>query len=236
MEFKGAIFDLDGVITETARAHSKSWKLVFDEFLKKHSKETNKDFVPFDEEKDYLEHVDGKPRIKGVRDFLSSRKINLPEGKETDSENLKTIQGIAKKKNKLFLDILKKEKPHVYETTISFVRELKKANKKIAVISSSKNCKPVLKMAGVKNLFPVIIDGIKTKKLGLSGKPNPDIFIYAAKKLGLYPGECVVFEDALSGVEAGYKGNFGLVIGISRRGTNLHYADKIVKDLKEISI
>ena len=236
MEFKGAIFDLDGVITKTAKIHSKAWKEMFDEFLEKYSKESKKPFVAFNEKKDYLKYVDGKPRIKGVEDFLKSRNINLPLGDSNDAPRKNTMWGIANRKNKIFLKIIKKIRPKVYESTIKFIKELKKSGIKIALISSSRNCKKVLKTAGVKKLFKVIVDGNLSRRAGLIGKPDPDIFVYAVKKLKLFPRECVVFEDAVSGVDAGIRGNFGMVVGISRKSFNLKKADKVVSDLRYLSV
>ena len=237
MEFKGAIFDLDGVVTETARVHSEAWKQMFDEFLKDYYKKHNKKFISFDKKTDYLKYVDGKPRLRGAEDFLNSRSIKLPLGTINDTPDKKTTGGLARKKNLIFLELLKKNKPKIYPTTISFIKKLRKKNVKIALISSSKNCESIINVLKIKYLFDVVVDGKISEKAGLSGKPNPDIFIYATDQLGFFPGECVVFEDAHSGVEAGLKGSFGMVVGIARRDSKiLKEADKIISDLKELKL
>jgi len=233
MDFKGAIFDLDGVITDTAKIHAEAWKLVFDEFLENYNKNH---FVPFDKQKDYLKYVDGKPRKKGATDFLESRNIFLGPGKPFDLSSKKTIWGITNKKNHIFLKLLNKKKPIVYENAISLIKKLKAKKIKVGVISSSKNCRRILKTCNLTSVFDIIVDGKTSEQIGLSGKPDPDIFLYASRKLKLNPEDCIIFEDAFSGVEAGKKGNFGLVIGISRNNNiNLKSAHFIVKSLKELS-
>ena len=234
MDFKGAIFDLDGVITDTAKMHAEAWKIIFDQFLESHNK---KNFIPFDKQKDYLKYVDGKPRIKGTKDFLESRNIFLDLGKPSDLSSKKTLWGISNKKNLVFLKLLNKQKPNVYKHAVSLIKNLRKKEIKVAIISSSKNCKKILKTCNLTSLFDVIIDGKISEKIGLSGKPDPDIFLYASKKLKLNPEDCIIFEDAFSGIEAGKKGNFGLVIGISRNN-NIHLksAHLVIKNLKEISL
>jgi len=232
---RGAIFDLDGVLTQTAKIHAKAWKEMFDEFLKNHYSGKNKQFVLFDEKEDYLKYVDGKPRYNGVREFLKSRKIEIPYGKPSDPISMKTISGLGNKKNKIYLSMIKKEKLPVFKSSIDLIDKFKKSGIKVAVVSSSKNARLVLKRTGLFHLFKIIVDGAVAEKANLSGKPNPDIFLYAAKKLGLGPSECVIFEDAISGVKAGINGNFGMVVGISRNNNKLPEADVTVKDLKELS-
>jgi len=232
---KAVIFDLDGVITQTARLHFLAWKKTFDDYLKKKLKEF-KEFTY----KDYLLYVDGKPRYEGVRSFLSSRDIKLAWGAPSDSPEKETICGLGNKKNVLFRSILKKEKPEVFSSTIRFIKELRKRRIKIAVASSSKNCSLILKSAKIENLFSVRVDGKTLERLNLKGKPNPDMFIKTAERLKVSPKETVVVEDASSGVEAARKGGFGLVVGIARKKNEKHLldsgADVVVKDLAFLDI
>ncbi|MDY6793213.1 MAG: beta-phosphoglucomutase family hydrolase [Thermodesulfobacteriota bacterium] len=239
-QFKGAIFDLDGVITGTARVHALAWESMFNVFLKKIAQRENGPFVPFDPENDYLQYVDGMPRMEGVKCFLESRGIEFPFGDYDDPPDRETICGMGNRKNLDFQKVLKKEGPDVFETSIKFVKALKKKGIKVGVASSSKNCKLILKLAGLEDLFETRVDGIVSQQLGLKGKPDPDIFVTAAENLGLLPGECMVVEDAVSGVQAGRNGNFGLTLGIARNDTGealkLNGADLVVHDLGEISI
>ena len=214
--FKGIIFDLDGVITGTARVHGLAWESMFNVFLKKTAKSENRPFVPFDPDVDYLQYVDGKPRMEGVKSFLESRNIKLPFGDHDDPPDKKTICGLGNRKNLDFQKVLRREGPDVFETSIKFIKSLEKKGIKIGVASSSKNCALILKLAKIENLFETNVDGIVSYKLKLKGKPDPDIFVTAAENIGLLPGECVVVEDAISGVQAGRNGNFGLTLGIAR--------------------
>ena len=226
---KGAVFDLDGVITETAKVHFLAWKEMFDEFLKK------KKLAEFTE-KDYYDYVDGKPRYDGVKSFLESRKIDLSFGTVNDDASKKTICGLGNKKNDNYQKIIYKEKPHVFESSVSLVKKLKKEGLKVGIASSSKNTKVILKLSGLTSLFDTVVDGVVSEKLKLSGKPEPDIFVKAAENMGIRPSQCIVFEDAVSGVQAGKNGSFGLVVGIKRGSGNLSAADIVVNDLKELSI
>jgi len=238
-QFKGIIFDLDGVITGTARVHGLAWESMFNVFLKKTAKSENRPFVPFDPDADYLQYVDGKPRMEGVKSFLESRNIKLPFGDHDDPPDRKTICGLGNKKNLDFQKVLRREGPDVFETSIKFIKSLKKKGIKIGVASSSKNCGLILKLAKIENLFETNVDGVVSYKLKLKGKPDPDIFVTAAENIGLLPGECVVVEDAISGVQAGRNGNFGLTLGIARgvNGETLRQngADLVVSDLGEIT-
>ncbi len=218
VQLKGAIFDLDGVITQTARVHFKAWKSVFDEAVKKHA-QNESDKQPFTHEGDYLPYVDGKPRYDGVQSFLESRHISLPYGEQSDTGDNETICGIGNRKNDRFREIIAAEGVEIYEPAVDFIKTLKKEGIKLGVASSSKNCRYILEKIGLIDMFGVIIGGIVSKEMGLRGKPNPDIFVAAAEKLGLKPAECLMVEDALVGVEAGRNGNFGLVIGLPRHGT-----------------
>jgi beta-phosphoglucomutase family hydrolase len=226
---KGAVFDLDGVITETAVIHSKAWKAMFDEFLKKKN-------LPEFTQKEYFEFVDGKPRYDGVKSFLESRKITLPYGDPSDTAGKQTICGLGNTKNDQYQKIIQKEKPHVFESSVRLIKALKKKGLKVGIASSSKNTKLILKLTGLTSLFDTIVDGLVSAELKLNGKPEPDIFIQAAKNMGLRPGQSIVFEDAVSGVQAGQNGNFGLVVGVKRGEQALKAADIIVSDLGKLTV
>lgn len=240
LHFSGAIFDLDGVVTRTAHVHAAAWKQLFDGFLKRHAESTGTAFGPFDLEQDYATYVDGKPRIDGVRSFLSSRGIELPAGTPDDPPGTSTAWGLGNEKNRYFREALEKQGAEVDEQTVAFIRRLRECGIKTAVASSSKNCDPILATAGLKHLFEDCVDGIVSETLQLSGKPAPDIFIKAAELLGLVPSECLVVEDASVGVEAGRRGGFGLVIGIDQTGdrTNLYKngADLVVESLENMTV
>ena len=200
-QFDAVIFDLDGVITRTARVHAAAWKKLFDEYLKKIF--GDEDIEPFDIETDYRNYVDGKPRYDGVKSFLTSRNIELPYGNQDDSADRETVCGLGNKKNQIFLQYLKIEGVEIYETSINLIRLLKNKGLKTAVVSSSKNCAAVLDAANISDLFDVKVDGVDSDALDFKGKPEPDIFLEAARRLWVEPERCAVFEDALSGVEAG---------------------------------
>ncbi len=237
---KGVIFDLDGVVTGTAKIHSLAWESMFNAFLKEYAEANNEPFVPFDPALDYLGYVDGKPRMEGVRSFLESREIELPFGEIDDVPEMPTICGLGNRKNEVFTEILIKEGPEVFQSTVDFIQELKSRGIRIGIASSSRNCKLILELAKLEDLFETRVDGEVSLELGLKGKPNPDIFTTAADNLGLHPHDCVVVEDAISGVQAGSAGNFGLVLGIAREieGMRLQEegADIVVRDLGEISV
>lgn len=238
--FKGAIFDLDGVITGTAKVHSLAWESMFNGYLKEWAEQNSEPYVPFDPEEDYLKYVDGKPRMEGVKSFLASRDIELPFGELDDIPEKETVCGLGNRKNSLFTEILVKEGPEVYTTSVELIEKLIEAGIRIGIASSSRNCRLILELAGLEHLFETRVDGEVSIELGLKGKPNPDIFVTAASNLGLEPHECVVVEDAISGVQAGARGNFGLVLGIAREieGGKLRQegADIVVRDLGEITI
>ncbi len=236
--FDAVIFDLDGVITKTALVHGAAWKAMFDDFLMDWSKKHGKPFVEFTHTNDYLPYVDGKPRYKGVESFLKSRGINIPFGSPEDSPQKETICGLGNRKNKAFNDILKRDGVEVYESTVALLDELKAANIKLGVASSSKNCKLVLESANLLHYFETRVDGEVSVELGLHGKPEPDIFTVACDNLGVSYYRSVVVEDAVSGVQAGKKGNFGLVLGVARednaRELKINGADLVVSDLDEL--
>jgi beta-phosphoglucomutase family hydrolase len=239
-KFKGVILDLDGVVTGTARVHGLAWESMFNDYLKEKADRDGTPFVPFDQERDYLEYVDGKPRMKGVESFLESRGIQLPFGDYDDPPDKETVCGLGNRKNKDFQEILRKEGPDVFESTISFIKACRQRGIKISVASSSRNCKLILELGNIEKYFETRVCGIVSRELNLKGKPDPDIFVVAAKNLGLQPHECVVVEDAISGVQAGKNGNFGLTLGIAREigGDTLiqNGADLVVSDMSEISV
>ena len=235
---KAVIFDLDGVITKTALVHSAAWKKMFDEYLLKREERDSEKFREFSHENDYLPYVDGKPRYKGVESFLKSRGIDIPFGNPSDSPDMETICGLGNMKNKAFNDVLERDGVEVYASTVELIRELKNNGIKVGVASSSKNCKAVLEKAGLLNLMETRVDGIVSAEMGLHGKPEPDIFTTAADNLGVPYDKCVVVEDAVSGVQAGKAGNFGLVLGIARENNKQELktngADIVVEDISEI--
>lgn len=238
--FAAVIFDLDGVITKTARIHALAWKRVFDDYLRLREKQGLGAFSEFTHEEDYLQYVDGKPRNDGTKSFLESRGINLPWGDPTDPPNKETICAIANKKNEAFLELLDEQGVEVYPTTISFIKELQKLGIPSAVISSSKNCRQILRLAGIEDLFSTRVDGEVSEQLNLKGKPEADIFLMAAQKLGVLAADTVVVEDAISGVEAARNGGFGLVIGLARKNNAAallqNGADLALKDISEINL
>ena len=237
--FKGAIFDLDGVITQTARIHFKAWEKTFNSYLEKKLSLSKKKFSPFTYEDDYLPFVDGKPRYQGVKSFLESRNIDIPFGQSSDSPDQDTICGIGNTKNKAFKKIVAEEGVEIYQPTVDFIKDLIRRGIKVAVASSSKNCKYILQKTGLIDLFQTVIGGMASKELELKGKPAPDIFLAAASNLRLQPNECIMVEDAISGVQAGRNGNFSLVLGLARNGDieslMAHGADIAIEDMKEIS-
>lgn len=236
---KAIIFDLDGVITKTAMVHSKAWKKVFDEFLIAYCEREHEPFVPFDRKVDYLDYVDGKPRYDGVRSFLKSREIFLPEGTPDDDPAMETICGLGNRKNEAFNLILDIEGVEVYESTVELIRKCRLEGIRVGVASSSKNCRNILDITGLAPLIETRVDGEVSAELGLAGKPAPDIFWKAADNLGINYGDAVVVEDASSGVAAAVRGNFGLVLGLARENNwdelTIQGADIVIGDLSEIS-
>ena len=237
-KFDAVIFDLDGVITKTALVHSAAWKKMFDEFLKSREKKYGEPFVEFSHEKDYLPYVDGKPRYKGVESFLQSRKISLPFGDPSDNPGVESICGLGNRKNEAFNEVLDRDGVEVYESTVALMKELRGKGIHVGVASSSKNCEAVLEKAGLLHLVETRVDGVVSAEIGLQGKPEPDIFTTAADNLGVTYVKSVVVEDAVSGVQAGKKGNFGLVLGIARENNSqelkINGADVVVTDIDEI--
>lgn len=220
------LFDLDGVLTQTAKVHAAAWKTMFDEYLKQRDGDG---FVPFDAHADYDEHVDGLPRPDGVRSFLKSRGIEPDEA---------TVKALGDRKNDLVLKIIERDGVEPYEGSIRYVHAAKAAGRKLAVVSSSANAKEVLKAVGILELFDHIVDGHAVAEGGLKGKPAPDTFLAGAKALGVQPAHAAVFEDALAGVQAGRAGGFGVVVGVDRVGQagalTDHGATIVVQDLAEL--
>ncbi|MFD4143280.1 HAD family hydrolase [Streptomyces sp. NPDC058572] len=232
------LFDLDGVLTRTAKVHAAAWKEMFDDYLRRRAEREGTSFVPFDAVRDYDEYVDGRPREDGVRTFLSSRGIVLPDGAPGDGPDEETVSGLGSRKNDLVLRMIREQGVEAYEGSVAYVRAARDAGLRRAVVSSSANCRDVLAAAGIEDLFEERIDGIVAREQRLRGKPAPDTYLAAARALGAEPGTAAVFEDALAGVEAGRAGAFGIVVGIDRTGQaaqlRLHGADVVVKDLAEL--
>lgn len=231
-DYDAALFDLDGVITPTADVHMRAWAQMFGDFLK--SRGINEPYT----DDDYYKYVDGKPRYEGVRSFLASRDIDLPAGDPSDDSSKETVAGLGNRKNDDFEQILRTEGVEAYPGSIKLVKALIERGTKLAIVSSSRNAPAVLRAAGVIDYFPVIVDGKVAAERGLAGKPAPDTFLDAADQLGVAKERAVVFEDALSGVAAGYAGDFGLVVGVDRGvgadQLTKHGADVVVDDLAEL--
>jgi len=212
----GVLFDMDGVITDTAKAHAAVWKQVFDEYLKERADREGEEFQPFDSRREYRQYVDGKPRYDGVKSFLESRGIELPHGNEGDGPGRETVCGLGNRKNQYFQGWLTQNRVRTYPGTLALIRALRQASIKIAAFSASRNADTVLRQAGVLELFDVVFDGRNLAEFGLPGKPDPAMLLKTALRLGVPPGRAAVLEDAIAGVEAGVAGGFGLVIGIAR--------------------
>jgi beta-phosphoglucomutase family hydrolase len=232
------LFDMDGVVTQTAVVHAAAWKEMFDDFLREHAKAAGTPFVPFDPVADYDAYVDGKPRLDGTRSFLESRGIKLPEGTPDDPPGTATIYGLSNRKNDLVLAKLAAGGVQVYQGSITYIRSVKEKGISTAIVSSSANTKQVLDSAGIADLFDVRMDGIVAAERHLRGKPAPDTYLAAAQMLGVTHDHAAVFEDALAGVESGRAGHFAFVVGVDRVGQAKelaeHGADIVVKDLSEL--
>ncbi len=234
-QYDAAIFDLDGVVTRTARVHAAAWKQAFDEYLTRRASFEGRPPALFDAEEDYRRYVDGKPREDGVRSFLASRGIELPHGKPDDPEDRETICGLGNRKNGCFRRALREHGVESFESTIRCIDALRASGLKTAVVSSSQNCVEVLEAAGIRHLFDAKVDGADLRQKGLHGKPSPDMFLHAAALLRVSPGRVMVFEDAIAGVQGGRAGKFGLVIGVDRTGQadrlRAAGADLVIEDL-----
>ncbi|HEY6779674.1 MAG TPA: beta-phosphoglucomutase family hydrolase [Thermoleophilaceae bacterium] len=230
---RALLFDMDGVLTDTASVHARAWKETFDVFLRQHG-----DQRPFDLARDYGEYVDGKKREDGVRDFLASRDIQLPEGSPDDPPSAETIYGVGRRKNDLVQRLIDEQGVDVYDGSLRLVKAARDAGLKTAVVSSSANTPKILEVAGMSDLFDARVDGNTIVSEQLRGKPAPDSFLRGAELLGVSPAEAAVFEDALAGVAAGKAGGFALTVGVDRHdnpdGLRKHGADVVVQDLAEL--
>ncbi len=240
VDFDAVLFDLDGVVTQTEKLHAVAWKTLFDDFLARRTQHNKTLFTPFDAEADYLQHVDGKQRYDGVASFLAARGITLPYGDPEDNVEEETICGLGNKKNAAFLACLADTGIQVFDSTIVLIKALRQHGIKIAIVSSSKNCRIVLEQAELAHLFDTRVDGVESARLKLPGKPAPDTYLEAARRLGVNPERAAIVEDANSGVEAGQRGGFSLVLGVARQGNHAaleqHGADVVVTDLEEIGV
>jgi beta-phosphoglucomutase family hydrolase len=237
-EIRGCLFDLDGVLTQTAKVHAAAWKQMFDDYLRDRAQRTGEKFVPFDSVADYDEYVDGKPRADGTRSFLESRGITLPEGNDDDPPDAETIHGLGNRKNEIVLRMIHDNGVEAYPGSVVYVRAVKDAGLPRAVVSSSANAHDVLVAAGIEDLFDARIDGVVAEREHLRGKPAPDTYLAGARALGLRPPTAAVFEDALAGVAAGKAGGFGFVVGVDRVGQadalKQHGASVVVTDLADL--
>jgi beta-phosphoglucomutase family hydrolase len=232
------LFDMDGVLTRTAEVHAAAWKDMFDAFLRRHAERTGGPYVPFDPVADYDEHVDGLPRLDGTRQFLRSRGIDLPEGTADDPPGTETVYGLSNLKNDLVLARIREQGVRPYEGSVRFVEVVRRAGLRTAVVSSSVNTHAVLEAAGLTRLMDAAVDGTVAASERLAGKPAPDTYLAAARRLDVEPRHAAVFEDALAGVAAGHAGHFGVVVGVDRVGQadalRVHGADVVVTDLADL--
>ena len=215
-KIRALIFDMDGVVTQTATLHAQAWKKLFDDFLQNRSEKAAKSAVPFRIDTDYPKYIDGIPRLDGIRNFLKSRGISLPEGGPEDSPETETIWGLGNRKNRYFQELIK-QKVEVFPDAIAWIKLKRAAGYRVAIISASKNCQAILRAAGIEDLFQVRVDGVVAEELHLPGKPAPDVFLEAARQLGVKPEDTAIFEDARLGVKAGRAGGFALVVGVNRK-------------------
>jgi beta-phosphoglucomutase family hydrolase len=239
-EYSAWLFDLDGVITDTASVHAAAWKRTFDRYLREVSEREGKPFEPFEINPDYFRYVDGKPRYDGVDSFLRSRGITLEWGDPDDPPSRETVCGLGNSKNAMFNEVLRSRGVQVFESSVALIRGLRSMGRRIAIVTSSKNCDAVLEAAGIQDLFDARVDGNVSTEKKLAGKPAPETYEEAARMLGVPPERSVVIEDAISGVQAGRAGGFGLVIGVAR-GDDPEVlresgADIVVRDLVELSL
>lgn len=233
-DIQACLFDLDGVVTKTAVVHAAAWKETFDAFLRERDGDGA---APFSDD-DYDQYVDGRPRADGVRTFLASRGIHLPEGTPDDPPDAQTVHGLGNRKNELLLEKIRTQGVEAYDGTLRYIEAARAKGLRTAIVSSSANTRDVLHSIDAEKLFDVRIDGVVAAERGLPGKPHPDTFLAAAADLGIAPGRAAVFEDALAGMDAGRAGRFGYVVGVDRVGQSdalyAHGADRVVKDLAEL--
>lgn len=236
---KAVLLDLDGVVTSTVELHTRAWKRMFDSYLQEYSEKHGTSFVPMDPVFDYKEYIDGRPRYEGVMMFLRSRNIKLPYGDKGDEAGKETVCGLGNLKNEIYHTLLREEGVHVYDDAVEMIRRWRSMDIRTAVISASRNCREVLNRADLTGLFDAIVDGNDAELNKLKGKPEPDTFVFASKLLGFDPSRSIVIEDAAAGVEAGRRGNFNLVVGVSRDGRSSELlmkngADMVVAKLTEV--
>ncbi|MBT3150273.1 beta-phosphoglucomutase family hydrolase [Streptomyces sp. CHD11] len=228
------LFDLDGVVTKTAVVHAAAWKELFDAFLRGRDGDAFRPFTATD----YDRYVDGRPRAAGVRTFLASRGIALPEGAPDDPPGTRTVHGLGNRKNELLLARIRADGVAAYDGTLHYIEAVRARGLRTAIVSSSANCRDVLRSIGAEGLFDVRVDGVVAAERGLPGKPEPDTFLAAARELGVPPARAAVFEDALAGMDAGLAGGFGYLVGVDRAGQaealHAHGADRVVTDLAEL--
>lgn len=235
---RACLFDLDGVLTDTASVHTKAWKAMFDAFLSERAERTGEKFVPFDANADYREYVDGKKREDGVRSFLSSRGIDVPEGSPDDPDGADTVYGLGNRKNEMFQKVLHDDGVKVFDGSRRYLEAVSKAGLGIAVVSASANTPDILRVTGLDRFIQQRVDGNTLRDEHIAGKPAPDSYLRGAQLLGVGADAAAVFEDALSGVQAGRAGNFGYVVGVDRVGQaedlRRNGADVVVTDLAEL--
>jgi beta-phosphoglucomutase family hydrolase len=232
------LFDLDGVLTDTASVHTKAWKVMFDDYLRQRAERTGEEFVPFDPASDYRQYVDGKKREDGVRSFLASRGIELPDGEPDDPPDAETVYGLGNRKNEAFQKTLHTDGVEVFDGSRRYLEQVAAAGLATAVVSSSANTRDVLEITGLDRFIQQRVDGVTLREEHIAGKPAPDSFLRAAQLLHVAPAAAAVFEDALSGVAAGHAGNFGFVVGVDRVGQadelRRNGADVVVTDLADL--
>jgi beta-phosphoglucomutase family hydrolase len=235
---RACLFDLDGVLTDTASVHKKAWKAMFDSYLSDRAERTGEAFVPFDIAADYQTYVDGKKREDGVRSFLAAREITLPEGEQDDDPSAETVRGLGNRKNEMFHETIRTDGVRVFEGSRRYLEAVTAAGLAVAVVSSSANTREVLEVTGFDKYVQQRVDGVTMREEHIAGKPAPDSFLRAAELLRVQPAEAAVFEDALAGVEAGRSGQFGFVVGVDRVGQaealRRNGADIVVTDLAEL--
>lgn len=238
LEYEAVIFDMDGVVTRTASVHAEAWKRTFDSYLKFRS-EVSGDSLPEFSSVDYLSHVDGRPRYRGVESFLRSREVELPWGKESDAPGYETVCALGNLKNQIFNEVIENEGISVYDSTLELLAQLKNSDVRVGLATSSRNADLILSKSKLAEMFETVVDGIVSEKLRLKGKPEPDIFLTAAFSLGVDPARSIVVEDAVSGVRAGRSGRFALTVGIAREGNEVALreggADLVVSDLEHVT-
>jgi beta-phosphoglucomutase family hydrolase len=235
---RACLFDLDGVLTDTASVHKKAWKAMFDSYLSDRAQRTGEVFVPFDIADDYQTYVDGKKREDGVRSFLAAREITLPQGEPDDDSSVESVHGLGNRKNEMFHETIRKDGVKVFEGSRRYLEAVTAAEMAVAVVSSSANTGEVLEVTGFDKFVQQRVDGVTMREENIAGKPAPDSFLRAAELLGVEPAQAAVFEDALAGVEAGHSGHFGFVVGVDRVGQaealRRSGADTVVTDLAEL--